>query len=182
MTLSEKIIYSRKKAMLSQEALAEKLGVSRQAISKWETGESVPEVGNLSALATALGVTVDWLLSPDEPKTNTSTVNETTNLDWIDKLPGFLSKAFRRYGWICGIVVSVIGLFIALYGIIARSMLLKAATDPFTGELDREVLAFFSNVSPIYTISIIMLIAGALFIIAGIALAVILKKRNKNKE
>ena len=43
MNLSEKILYCRKKAGLSQEALAEKLGVSRQAISKWETGESVPE-------------------------------------------------------------------------------------------------------------------------------------------
>ena len=38
MNLSEKILYCRKKAGLSQEALAEKLGVSRQAISKWETG------------------------------------------------------------------------------------------------------------------------------------------------
>ena len=38
MYLSEKILYCRKKAGLSQEALAEKLGVSRQAISKWATG------------------------------------------------------------------------------------------------------------------------------------------------
>ena len=41
MNLSEKIQYCRKKAGLSQEALAEKLGVSRQAISKWETGVSL---------------------------------------------------------------------------------------------------------------------------------------------
>lgn len=40
MTLSGKILYCRKKAGLSQEALAEKLGVSRQAVSKWETGVS----------------------------------------------------------------------------------------------------------------------------------------------
>ena len=42
MNLSEKILYCRKKAMLSQEALAERIGVSRQAISKWETGEATP--------------------------------------------------------------------------------------------------------------------------------------------
>lgn len=41
MKLQEKILYCRKKAGLSQEALAEKLGVSRQAISKWETGGSL---------------------------------------------------------------------------------------------------------------------------------------------
>ena len=41
MNLAEKILYCRKKAGLSQEALAEKLGVSRQAVSKWETGLSL---------------------------------------------------------------------------------------------------------------------------------------------
>ena len=40
MKLSEKIVYCRKHAGLSQEALAERLGVSRQAVSKWETGVS----------------------------------------------------------------------------------------------------------------------------------------------
>ena len=43
MKLPEKILYCRKRAGLSQEALAERLGVSRQAVSKWETGEALPE-------------------------------------------------------------------------------------------------------------------------------------------
>ena len=68
MKLSEKILYCRKRAGLSQEALAERLGVSRQAVSKWETGEALPETGKLAALAAALGVTVDWLLSEAEPE------------------------------------------------------------------------------------------------------------------
>ena len=41
MKLSDKIYHCRKKAGLSQEALAERIGVSRQAISKWETGDSL---------------------------------------------------------------------------------------------------------------------------------------------
>ena len=68
MKLHEKIYYYRKKAGLSQDALAEQLGISRQAVSKWETGESVPETGKLAALASALGITVDWLLSEAEPE------------------------------------------------------------------------------------------------------------------
>ena len=68
MKLHEKIYYCRKKAGLSQDALSERLGISRQAVSKWETGESVPETGKLAALAAALGVSVDWLLSEDEPE------------------------------------------------------------------------------------------------------------------
>ena len=66
MKLPEKILYCRKRAGLSQEALAERLGVSRQAVSKWETGEALPETGKLATLAAALGVSVDWLLSEDE--------------------------------------------------------------------------------------------------------------------
>lgn len=68
MKLSEKIFTCRRKAGLSQEALAEELGVSRQAVSKWETGDAVPEIGKLAALAKTFGVTTDWLLSEEEPE------------------------------------------------------------------------------------------------------------------
>ena len=68
MKLSEKILYSRKRAGLSQEALADMVGVSRQAVSKWETGEALPETAKLAALGTALGVSLDWLLSDAEPE------------------------------------------------------------------------------------------------------------------
>lgn len=66
MNLSEKIQLCRKRAGLSQEALAEKLNVSRQAVSKWETGAAEPELSKLRALAAAFGVTADWLLSEED--------------------------------------------------------------------------------------------------------------------
>lgn len=62
MKLPEKILYCRKRAGLSQEELAGRLGVSRQAVSKWETGEAQPELSKLAPLAAELGVSVDWLL------------------------------------------------------------------------------------------------------------------------
>lgn len=68
MTLQEKILYCRRRAGLSQEALAEQLGVSRQAISKWENGAAEPEIGKLRALAEAFDVSTDWLLSEDGPE------------------------------------------------------------------------------------------------------------------
>ena len=68
MKLQEKILYCRKKAGLSQESLAERMGVSRQAVSKWETGEALPETGKLALLAKTFGVTTDWLLSEEEPE------------------------------------------------------------------------------------------------------------------
>lgn len=60
--LSLKLSELRKKNNLSQEALAEKLSLSRQAISKWERGESAPDTENLIALSKIFGVTLDELV------------------------------------------------------------------------------------------------------------------------
>jgi len=65
--LNEKINYYRRQAKLSQEELAAQVGVSRQAVSKWELGDATPEVDKLLALARAFGVSVDELLREDEP-------------------------------------------------------------------------------------------------------------------
>ncbi len=56
---------------LSQEQLAEALGVSRQAISKWETGQANPDIRYLAALSRLLGVTADTLLCGDPPNSPT---------------------------------------------------------------------------------------------------------------
>lgn len=64
--LSEKIYTLRRKNGLSQEQLAEKIGVSRQAISKWETGISVPELEKLKALSTCFQVTIDELMGEQQ--------------------------------------------------------------------------------------------------------------------
>ena len=67
MTLGEKICWYRKKNKFSQEELAARVGVSRQAVSKWELGDAVPEVEKLRLLAQVFSVTTDELLSPDLP-------------------------------------------------------------------------------------------------------------------
>lgn len=67
MTLSEKIICLRKKEGWSQEQLAEKLNVSRQSVSKWESGQSTPDVDKIVTIATLFHVTTDFLLK-DEPQ------------------------------------------------------------------------------------------------------------------
>jgi len=62
MTLGERIKYYRKKEGLSQEALAEKLNVSRQAITKWENDNGIPDIDNLIALSRIIGITIDELV------------------------------------------------------------------------------------------------------------------------
>lgn len=68
MALSEKLYSLRKKSGLSQEQLAEKLNVSRQAVSKWETGQSVPESDKLVAISDFFDVSLDYLMKDDEKK------------------------------------------------------------------------------------------------------------------
>ena len=65
MNLSEKILSLRKKRNLSQEELAEKLNVSRQAVSRWEVGSSQPDASNLLQLSRLFGVSADYLLNDD---------------------------------------------------------------------------------------------------------------------
>ena len=66
MTLAEKILHLRTQRGLSQLELAEQLGVSRQSVSKWETGQSVPDLDKLIKLADLFGVTVDELVREGE--------------------------------------------------------------------------------------------------------------------
>ena len=61
MALSEKLYTLRKKSGLSQEQLAEQLNVSRQAISKWESGTSTPESDKLIAISQYFNVSLDYL-------------------------------------------------------------------------------------------------------------------------
>ena len=66
MIFSEKLLTLRKAKGITQEQLAEKLDVSRQSISKWESGQSIPELEKIVALSTIFDVTTDYLLKSSE--------------------------------------------------------------------------------------------------------------------
>lgn len=78
MTTGEKIAQLRRLKGISQEELAEKLGISRQAVSKWEAGTATPSTDNFKELSRLFGVSVDELLYPDdiEVKADVETSNE----------------------------------------------------------------------------------------------------------
>ncbi len=63
MSLGEKLLYLRKKAGLSQEDVAEKLSVSRQTVSKWETDQTVPELNKAKLLSQLYNVSYDYIVS-----------------------------------------------------------------------------------------------------------------------
>lgn len=88
MQLGESLAQARKKAGLTQEAVAEKLGVSRQTISKWETDETLPDIRQSKKLASLYHITLDELVDFDiDVQELTEMINSvsdevTEKVDW----------------------------------------------------------------------------------------------------
>lgn len=80
MNLSEKLQLLRNNNRLSQEELAEKLGISRQAVSKWESGQSTPDLKKLIAIAELYNVTIDSLVK-DNDEFSFLQANEINNIE-----------------------------------------------------------------------------------------------------
>ena len=84
MTIGEKIKNSRTEHGLTQEELASKMMVSRQAITKWEADKGIPDVSNLKLLAQLLNVSVDYLLD-DGVEIDINVIRETIDLSKYGK-------------------------------------------------------------------------------------------------
>lgn len=78
MTLGEKILKLRSTAKMSQGDLAEKLNVSRQSISKWETNQSVPEMDKLIQLSDLFHISLDDLVRSKDPEENDNPKEDTS--------------------------------------------------------------------------------------------------------
>lgn len=166
MRFCEKLQSLRKKAGLSQEQLAEQMNVTRQAISKWETGEGMPDVDNLLPLARLLHTTVDYLLDEDVQ----APAAKTAQSDWWERVKAFA----RRYGYWSGYALVVIGALRLVYTLI---VLIAAGTMmiPFM-DMDTFGVSFGFSV-PYYLISAVQILINVALIVGGLWLARWLKKR-----
>lgn len=129
MNISNKIIALRKQKGWSQEDLAEKLDVSRQSVSKWESGSSVPDITRILQMSEIFGVTTDYLLKGDSiallensPKdeTDRSVQEETISLS-DDNIKNFLGDtAHFAYMIAAGVSLCILSpvILISLAGLI----------------------------------------------------------------
>lgn len=85
MDFGQRLTDARKKKGISQESLAEAVGVSRQAVSKWETGESKPDVSNLIAICNTLDLNVEYLCLGKVPASEQVSVKQNRPL-WLKAL------------------------------------------------------------------------------------------------
>ena len=81
--IANRLFELRKQKNLSQEELAEKIGVSRQAVSKWERAESSPDTDNLIQLARLYEISLDKLLSTTEPINNEMSNENKVKSDYV---------------------------------------------------------------------------------------------------
>ena len=97
LSLGEKLKNARKVAKLTQEQLAEKLGVSRQAITKWESDKGLPDIENIKLLSKALGVSIDYLLD-DNSQIDMNVLREPISLDAYTYKPTFSGRLVKKAG------------------------------------------------------------------------------------
>lgn len=131
MEISEKIRELRTKEGLSQEELAEKVGVSRQSVSKWESGQATPEISKLLKLSTLFNVSSDMLIDPElgleddrasEPEKNhNENTNSYTGYSQHDKewfLRGYIrgKKILLITGWLLIFFIELSILSVVLNG------------------------------------------------------------------
>ena len=109
MTTGRRVARKRKELGLSQEALGEKLGVSRQSIYKWESDGALPEVEKLVALSRLFGVSVGWLLGVEEgPSTGEGELTEA-QMKMVEELAArYAPKPQLSSGRLAAVKISVV--------------------------------------------------------------------------
>lgn len=107
MKFGQKLQNLRKMKAMSQETLAGELGVSRQAVSRWELDISLPETENIIKLAAIFDVSFDYLLNEEITDNVTYTPKHTGRNIYIDNIINFLKK----YGYFCGYILSAVSAY-----------------------------------------------------------------------
>ena len=111
MALSEKLYTLRRKSGLSQEQLAEQLNVSRQAISKWEAGQSIPESDKLLSISNYFHVSLDYLMKEETQDTISEKEQINTSLQTGDRTRWLLGIVICIGGIVCLILWGLLSLF-----------------------------------------------------------------------
>lgn len=150
MALSEKLYTLRRKSGLSQEQLAEQLNVSRQAISKWEAGQSIPESDKLLSISNYFNISLDYLMKEDEAQDTISKKELiSTSLQTGD-----------RTKWLLGIVICISGIVcLILWGLF--SIFNPAASN----QLSESSMISIDGNGIFLILCIVAIVAGALLLL-----------------
>ncbi|MFC6315347.1 helix-turn-helix domain-containing protein [Lapidilactobacillus achengensis] len=124
MKLGERLRFYRKRAALSQDEVAQQLGISRQAISQWETGKSYPDLDNLILLEKLYGFNLNELINETEKPTTVPPVNvsdlsnDSNSAQSIVKEPVIITEQSKDSRSILLLILSCVLFLIAPFGLV----------------------------------------------------------------
>ena len=172
----ERIYNLRRKSGLSQEEFAIKLGVSRQAVSKWETGQSVPDSEKAAAIGAYFGVSLDWLINGTETaEPAAQPVAEPEKQPAIVPEASEVKPVKKKTGVVRALIIA---------GIITLAFIGVNALSAFIFMLAVMKSANLADPSTFYMLLIVVPGWAVTFLIAFIVSVIVIKKRgkrNKNK-
>ncbi|MGM9972996.1 MAG: helix-turn-helix domain-containing protein [Clostridiaceae bacterium] len=129
MTLGEKLAELRQKSGLSQDRVAELLGVSRQAVSKWERDEAKPDLDNIVNLSNIYNVTTDYLLKEKQEKIQEEKKENTYNYKSSSVFEDILRFVKEKWYWL--------GYGVLIWGVvdIAQAIIVNIMWKSFAGNI-----------------------------------------------
>lgn len=154
MDFSDKLKKLRKDNKLSQEDLAQKLNVSRQAISKWELG-TIPDIDNLVRISKYFDVSLDFLVSQDQSETKEIPIGNTPLNNYVKNLGGNIEINFSKVLNIINIITFIFTILIFILSRVSKLPLTRYIESTssylvgFAGAVD------YYGLFPIFTILLI---------------------------
>ncbi len=161
MPLSEKLYTLRKERSLSQEELAEAMQVSRQAISKWESGISIPESEKLLIISRYFGVSVDWLLKDEVEMPELSGASGQPEKAGQTAQPAAESQVFGTPFWV--------GLFACIGGAVALMIvgLVSLCSPSVSEQIGASSTVMLDGNGVVCLLACLFLVIGAVLLFRG---------------
>lgn len=161
MSIGQRIAQKRKELGLSQEALGEQMGVSRQAIYKWESDSALPEIDKLVALSKLFGVSVGWLLGVEDGEETARVENDTMDQRQLDMVEEIVKRYIaaqpkprprRRWPWVlaaCVLVIVIVQLFSRMDQLSSQYINLQNSVSSISNSVNSQVNSIACRVEQI---------------------------------
>ena len=168
MKLNEKILTLRKKEGLSQEELADRLNVSRQAVSRWEVGTAQPDASNILQLSKLFNITADCLLNDDYDTDKDVPAIKSTKENAKQHIKAIIGACIAALGFVGNSIIYIISRFVKVY---APLKIYDYETKTHTYLYDGELRVNFKYFVEEYQLTVLIVILCVISLI-GIAIAI----------
>ena len=170
MEFNEKLQKLRKEHNITQEGLADKLNVSRQAVSKWESGSAYPDMEKLISLSRIFNISLDDLVNDKELVSKEKCVKKMDFKDMIDKVIEFISKSINMF-WSMKFSEKIKFLF-EMGIIVLMTLLIAYVTTEIICSIFREILTVLPSDIYMFIMTLISSLLSIIWMILGVIVVI----------